>query len=109
SGGTLDALIVAISGAFSVVGGLIAPDNGNDLLTQLGYKVPGGSNLPALFTDITTKTTALTNSLNAVVAGYNEGTSEDPSLLEKVVNLAKAVTDMGEAAQGLISRANTAF
>lgn len=109
SRGTLDALIVPVSRAFAVVGDLIAPDGGSDLLSQLGYKIPGGSDLPALFSDLTNKTAALTNSLNAVLAAYEDGSYQEASFLEKVLDLAKAVADVAEAAEGLSDRVNAAF
>ncbi len=109
SRGTLDALIVPVSRAFAAVSDLIAPDGGNDLLAELGYKVPGGSDLPALFSDLTNKTAALTNSLNAVLAAYEDGSFEDSSFLGKVFDLAKAVADIAQAAEGLSDRANAAF
>ncbi len=109
SRGTLDALIVPISRAFAVVGDLIAPDDGGDLLVQLGYKVPGGSDLPALFSDLTNKTAALTNALDAVLTAYEDGSYQEASFLEKVLDLAKAVADIAKAAEGLSDRANAAF
>lgn len=109
SRGTLDALIVPVSRAFAVVGDLIAPDGGNDLLAELGYKVPGGSDLPALFSDLTNKTVALTDALNAVLAAYEDGSYQEASFLEKVLDLAKAVADIAKAAEGLSDRVNAAF
>ncbi len=107
--GTLDALIVPISQAFSVVGDLIAADDGADLLAQLGYKVPAGSDLAKLFSELADRAAALTQALTAVLSAYADGTNDQPSFPKKVHDLANSIVDFVKTAAGLPGRANAAF
>jgi hypothetical protein len=107
--GTLDALIVPISEALGAVGDLVGADNGAELLTDLGYKPPPGSDLPALFGDLLGALGPLADALEAVVKSYEDGSWEDPSFLPKVIALGQSVATVVEVAQKLPQRAETAF
>jgi len=89
--GTLDAFVVPAAEALAVVGDMLDADNGAELLANLGYKVPGGSDLPGLFTDVATSTGELADALTAVIEAYEADGGEGDSFLPKIAALAEAV------------------
>ncbi|MCA3502998.1 MAG: hypothetical protein IOD05_07085 [Rhodobacter sp.] len=107
--GTLDALIVPIGRALGEVGAILGVDDGTELMTRLGYKLPEGSDLPALFTDILASVTALTDATEAIVEAYSDGSYEDPGFLDKVSDLIEAIVAVARTADGLPARAQAAI
>ena len=107
--GTLDAFVVPAAEALAVVGDMLDADNGAELLANLGYKVPGGSDLPGLFTDVATSTGELADALTAVIEAYEADGGEGDSFLPKIAALAEAVAHFADAVQRLVSRADAAF
>ena len=107
--GTLDALVVPVAKAVGDVGAILAVDNGEDLMTRLGYKLPAGSDLPALFNDVAASATALTDAIVVVADAYADGSYEEPSFLEKVLDLIAAVVKAIKTADGLPARAQAAI
>ncbi len=107
--GTLDALVVPASEALVAVGELIEVDDGAQLITDLGYKVPSGSDLPALFNELGNSADELGTALSAVTAAYEDGSWQDASFMPKVIELAKAVGAFAQAANALVQRAQTVF
>ena len=109
SRGTLDALVVPAANALSAVGEILADDGAEDLLSDLGYKIPGGSDLEDLFGDVVQGAGDLSDALGDVIQAYEDGTYEDASFLLKVLELATAVGEIATAADGLADRAETVF
>ncbi len=107
--GTLDAIVVPAAEALTVVGDLLGVDDGAELLADLGYKVPGGSDLPDLFTELATSTGELATALAAVIDAYEADGGEDASFVPKIAALAEAVADFANAVQRLADRADSAF
>jgi Family of unknown function (DUF6603) len=109
SAGTLDAIIVPISEALGALGDLVGADGGAELLADLGYKPPPGSELPVLFGELLDALGPLADALQAVVRSYEDGSWEDPSFLPKVLALGRSVGAVVTVAQKLPRRAETAF
>jgi hypothetical protein len=107
--GTLDALAVPAARALAVVGDFLQADDGEELLANLGYKIPDGSDLASLFTDVGDAANDLSSGLSAVLAAYDDGSWEEPSFLPKVAALAQAVANFAQAANGLTQRAQMVF
>ncbi len=107
--GTLDAVVVPCAEALAVLGELLGVDDGGELLMDLGYKVPHGSDLSALLAPMSEATGHLADSLANVLAAYDDGSYEDDSFLLKLGALADAVVKFANAASELAQRAETVF
>lgn len=107
--GTLDALLVPVAKAFGEITSILGVDDGADLIARLGYKLPTGSDLPALFDDVSTSATDLASALEAVVEAYEDGSYDEPSFLQKVLELVAAIVAAAKTADGLPQRAQAAI